>query len=43
MKNMELGARIDALDMNDLTPLMVAEQNGNTKMVQILKNAGVTK
>ena len=39
----ELGAKTDLLDMNDLTPLMVAEQNGNTKTVEFLKNAGVKK
>jgi ankyrin repeat protein len=37
----ESGARTDALDMNDLTPLMVAEQSGNPTMVQFLKNSGV--
>ena len=38
---MELGAKTDALDMNDLTPLKLAEQNGNTKIVQFLNSAGV--
>ncbi len=39
----ELGAKTDALDMTDQTPLMVAEQNGNTKMVEFMKSAGVKK
>jgi len=37
----ELGAKTDALDMNDQTPMMVAEQMGSKKALEFLKNAGV--
>jgi ankyrin repeat protein len=37
----ELGAKTDARDMMDNTPMMVAEQNGSTKVLELLKAAGV--
>ena len=37
----ELGATTDARDMNDNTPMMVAEQMGNKKVLEFLKTAGI--